>query len=154
MFPAGPANDVPSRIIAGPDGRLAIVGSRSNGSRDDLFVSLREADGSPVSGFGTNGVRVLDRGGTVSGVSMVDRGVDVEFRNGGLLALVLVETDPGSGFNYVAALHAFDATGADDPTFSDDGDLVLAVGEPDTVPGGLVALRRPLLRDRLHQGRQ
>jgi hypothetical protein len=140
IFPAGPSSDVPARIVAGPDGRLAVVGSRSNGSRDDLFVSLREADGSPVSGFGTNGVKFVDRGGTVGGVSMVDRGVDVEFRpGGGLLALVLVETNPSSAFDYVAALHAFDAAGNDDPSFSGDGDLVLGVGEPDTVPGGLLA---------------
>ncbi|HZB74835.1 MAG TPA: hypothetical protein VE526_01330 [Solirubrobacteraceae bacterium] len=139
VFPAGPSSDVPARITAGPGGRLAIVGSRSDGSRDDVFVSLREADGSPVPGFGNGGVRFLNRGGVVNATSLIDRGVDVAFRpGGGLVALVLVETHPGAQTDYAAVLHAFKDDGTDDAAFSDDGDLVLAVGEPDTIPGGLI----------------
>ncbi len=138
VFPAGPASDVPNRIVAGPDGRLAIAGSRSDGVRDDTFVSLREPDGTPVTTFGTNGVRFLNRGGVVSGTSLIDWGADVAFRpGGGLLAVLRVETNPSSVLDYTTVLHAFGVDGQDDPTFSDDGDLVVPAGQPDTVPGGL-----------------
>ena len=130
--------------MAGPGGRLAVIGSRSDGLRDDTFVSLRQANGMPVTTFGTNGIKHFNRGGAPGGVSLVDRGVDVVFRpGGGLLGLLLVETSSTSAFDFAAVLHAFTATGADDLTFSGDGDLVLGVGAPDTVPGGLVEYGDP-----------
>jgi hypothetical protein len=139
VFPAGPSNDVPNRIVAGPGGRLAITGSRSDGVRDDTFVSLREADGTPVTTFGSNGVKVINRGGSVSGTSMNDWGADVAFRpGGGLLTLIRFETNPGSAFDYKPALRALTDGGEDDPAFSGDADLVVDVGTPDTIPGGLV----------------
>jgi hypothetical protein len=139
VFPAGPSSDVPARIVAGPGGRLGIIGSRSDGSRDDVFVSLREADGSPVTTFGVNGVKFINRGGGTGADTLIDRGVDLEFRpGGGVLALMLVATKSASPFDFTSVLHAFTATGADDPSFSDDGDMTLAVGTPETVPGGLV----------------
>jgi hypothetical protein len=139
VFPAAAATgvDTPTRLDVGPDGRLAVTGAASDGSKEDLFVSLREANGAPVAGFGTNGVRVVNR--AVGALN--DRGVDVEFRpGGGIVALVQVETNPDSAINdYVTVLHAFDDTGADDGRFGAGGDLVLPVGQPDTVPGGLLA---------------
>jgi hypothetical protein len=141
VFSPGPNADIPHRIVAGPGGRLAIVGTRRDTvSRDDFFVSLREANGMPAT-FGTSGVKSFNRGGSPStGVAPVDRGIDVVFRpGGGLLALLMVEKDANtSAFDYAAVLHAFTASGADDTSFAGTGDLELTVGAPDTVPGGLV----------------
>lgn len=135
-FPAGQNNDTPTRLAVGPDGRLAVSGARSDGTKEDSFVSLREPDGSPVAGFGTDGVRSLNRGGG----TLNDRAVDVVFRpGGGIVALIQNETNPDASINdYQSVLHGFDDQGNDDARFSEDGDLVLPVGDPDTVPGGLM----------------
>ena len=70
-----PGEDLAGRITLGPGGRMAIVGSRKIGGADDTFVALLEADGTPVDGFGTNGIVAINiGGGTVN-----DRGVDVAF---------------------------------------------------------------------------
>jgi hypothetical protein len=136
VFPAGANNDTPTRLALGSDGRLAVAGAQSDGTKENAFVSLREPDGSPVTGFGTGGVRIMDR----AGPTLNDRAVDVVFRpGGGLLTFIQNETNPDAALNdYQAVVHAVDETGADDGRFSGDGDLVLAVGEPDTVPGGLM----------------
>ena len=139
IFPAGPGEDTPTRMVLGPGGRLAVTGAARNTSgREDVFVSLREPDGSPVAGFGTGGVRVLDAAGNAL---LNDRGVDVEFRpGGGLLVLAQVETNLADSINdYQAVLRGFsEVTGADDAAFNGTGSLVLPAGQPDTVPGGLM----------------
>ena len=125
-----PSNDVPARVVLGPNERLAIVGGRSDGSRDDTFVALLEAGGARVAGFGTNGVKLVNQGGGTIG----DRGVDVAFRpGGGLVALVTVDSTP-----VTAVLHAFEEDGDPDPSFSGDGDLPLDVGGTETAVGGLI----------------
>lgn len=128
---------VPAAIAVGPDGRLAITGAAGDGSHDDVFVALREPDGMPVTAFDGDGVLIYNRG---IATSVDDRGVDVAFRAGGGLA-ALIQVDPGASNDATAVLHAFKADGANDPAFSDDGDLPLAVdgGAPDTVAGGLIA---------------
>jgi uncharacterized delta-60 repeat protein len=140
VFPAaaGAGNDTPTRMAIGPGGQIAVTGAASDGSKEDLFVALRGADGSPVAGFGNaHGVRVFDRAGT----GLNDRGADVAFRpGGGIVALVQVETNLDSAINdYRAVLHAFDATAGHDGRFAPGGDLVLPVGSPDTVPGSLMS---------------
>jgi hypothetical protein len=139
VFPAaaGAGNDTPTRMAIGPGGRIAVTGAASDGSKEDLFVSLREADGAPVAGFGNAGVRVYNRAGT----GLNDRGVDVEFRpGGGIVAFVQVETNIDAAINdYRAVLHAFDEAGGDDGRFAPGGDLVLPVGSPDTVPGSALS---------------
>jgi hypothetical protein len=140
IFPAAAATgaDTPTRLAIGPSGRIAVTGAANDGSKEDLFVSLREPDGSPVAGFGNaNGVRVVNRAGT----GLNDRGVDVEFRpGGGILALVQVETNLDAAINdYRSVLHAFDDAAADDGRFGGTGDVVLPVGDPDTVPGGIMS---------------
>jgi uncharacterized delta-60 repeat protein len=135
-FPIGTGDDTPNRMVADAAGRLAIAGSTKSGSSDDAFVSLRLPDGSPPPGFGTAGVRVLNRaGGTLN-----DRAIDLAFRpGGGLVAVLQIATDAATN-RYVTALHAFrEDTGADDPAFARTGDLVLPVGDPDTVPGAVIA---------------
>lgn len=135
--------EVPTRMAIDPAGRLAVSGYVTVSNRDDTFVLLLAADGSPVTGFGTNGRKVIDRG-LSGGVTKSDRAVDVAFRpGGGLVALLQVATHSDGVSALAAVLHAFTETGADDTGFSDDGDLVLAVGEPNTVPGAL----------RVHAGR-
>jgi hypothetical protein len=142
IFPAaaGINEDTPTRLVAGPDGRLAITGAARDAAEENAFVALLEADGTPVAGFGSDparpGVRVLDR----SGGTLNDRGVDVDFRpGGGIVAYLQVETNPDASVNdFYAVLHAFDAAGADDGRFAGTGDLVLSVGQPDTSPGGLL----------------
>ena len=45
-FPASASGtDTPTRMALGPAGRLAVTGAASNGSKEDLFVALREPDG-------------------------------------------------------------------------------------------------------------
>ena len=138
IFPvtaAGP--DTPTRMTADSTGRLAVSGYVTVANRDDSFIALRAADGSPVTGFGTNGIKVLDRG-LSNAVTKSDRAVDVAFRpGGGLLALMQVATNADGLTSLVAVLHGFTETGADDTGFSGDGDLVLEVGEPNTIPGAL-----------------
>ena len=72
---------------------------------------------------------------------MNDRGVDVEFRpGGGILALVQVETNLDAAINdYRSVLHAFDDAAGDDGRFGGTGDVVLPVGDPDTVPGSILS---------------
>ena len=137
IFPAAASGpDAPTSMALGPGGRLAVTGTAADGGNEDVFVALREADGSPAAGFGTAGVRVVDRGGP----GLNDRGVDVAFRpGGGLLVLAQVETNPADDINDdEAVLHAFTSTAADDPGFGGTSDIVLPAGEPDTVPGGLL----------------
>jgi hypothetical protein len=140
-FAVGSFNDLPNRIAVDPaTGRLAIAGAAKQGSgdssEDDFFVSLRNADGTPVAGFGTNGVKTIDQ----SGGTMNDRGIDAAFRpGGGIVALVQNETNPdSSATDYRTVLRAFNDLGQPDTRFSDDGILVVNVADTDTVPGGIV----------------
>jgi hypothetical protein len=121
--------DTAGRIAAAPDGRIAIVGSRRIGGSDDTFVALLNADGSPVDGFGTNGVEVLN----LAGGAVNDRGVDVAFRPGGGVVVLASLESPNR-----AVLAALDAQGEEDPAFGTGGRLALEVGGSTTFPGGLV----------------
>jgi hypothetical protein len=139
IFPVATAEDTPSKMAVDSAGRLAIVGwAKDANGKENTFVALRAPDGSPVTSFGQSGpsdldgLRVFDRGGG----NLNDRGVDIAFRpGGGLLALLQVATSADTTINnYVPVLHALTDTGADDPAFSGDGDLVLAVGDPASAP--------------------
>src|SRR4029079_14680006 len=138
----GTFNDLPNRIAVDPaTGRLAIAGAAKQGSgdssEDNFFASLRNADGTPAAGFGTNGVKTIEQ----SGGTMNDRGIDAAFRpGGGSVALVQNETNPASdAADYRTVLRAFNDLGEPDTRFSDDGSLVVNVGTTDTVPGGIIA---------------
>jgi hypothetical protein len=142
-FPVGTANDTPTRMALDPvTGRMAVTGTAVVSAKDDFFVALIEPGGT-MAPFGTGGVKTFNRGGVkgASNVSMNDRGTDVMFRpGGGIIALLQVETDPDANLNgWQAVLHAFTDTGADDTRFSGDGDMVLTVGSPDTIPGGMTS---------------
>ncbi len=126
-----PGEDLAGRITLGPGGRMAIVGSRKIGGADDTFVALLESDGSPVAGFGTNGlVAVNIGGGTVN-----DRGVDVAFRPGGGLAVLAGQDAPSK-----AVIVALDAEGDPDTAFGTAGRVTLEPGGvgASTSPGGLI----------------
>ena len=129
------SNDVPARIAVGHSGRIAVVGTRAVGSAEDTFVSLREADGGPVSGFGSAGVKFTS-------TPLVDHGVDIEFRPGGaLVALVVADTDPAAANRFDYFVRAYTDTGEDDPAFGEGGARNLALGELDTLigaEGGLI----------------
>ena len=87
-------------------------------------------------------MRVVNRAGT----GLNDRGVDVEFRpGGGILALVQVETNLDAAINdYRAVLRAFDDDAARRrPLRRHRRRRACRSGEPDTVPGSLLVLRRP-----------
>ena len=117
-------------------GRIAVAGPRSDGGQDDIFVSLREADGSPVTGFGTLGVRVIDRGGA----QRDEAPTAVQFRPGGGV-MVLVEADTNASAapdGDIAVLRAFTQNGSDDGSFGTGGELVLTPGSPDTTPSALM----------------
>ena len=135
--PDGP-DDEASRLIVDEAGRLAITGWRKDANgKEDLFVARLEADGSPTTAFDGDGIRIIDR----AGANRNDRGIDLAWRpGGGLVVLAQVATDPDTNVNhYIAALRALTPTGADDASFSDDGDVELTVGQPNTIPGGLIA---------------
>jgi hypothetical protein len=146
IFPVATAEDTPAKMVADAAGRLAIAGwAKDANGKENTFVSMREADGSPVTAFGQSGpsdldgLRTFDRAGN----ALNDRGTDIAFRpgGGGVLVLLQVATSADTAVNnYVAALQALTATGSDDPAFSDDGYLVLPVGDPATAPtnGGLL----------------
>jgi hypothetical protein len=137
-FPVGVIDDEASRMVADEAGRLAITGWRKDaGGKEDMFVALLEANGSPTLAFDGDGIRTIDRAGALKN----DRGIDIAWRpGGGVVVLAQVATNPDTNVNnYISVLHALTATGADDTGFSDDGDLELAVGEPNTIPGGLLA---------------
>lgn len=139
-FPVGTANDTPTRMALDPAGRIAVTGTAVIGGKDDFFVSVREPDGAPAA-FGVNGIKSFNRAGVGgANVAMNDRGTDVLFTpSGGVLALLQVETNPADSANdWHAVLHAFTPDGSDDPAFDAEGDLDLAVGTPDTIPGGMI----------------
>ena len=141
-FPIGTANDTPTRMALDPvSGRIAVTGTTINSSKDDFFVALIEPAGT-LAPFGTGGIKTYNRGGVAgASVSLNDRGTDVMFKpGGGILALLQVETDPDANINgWQAVLHSFTDSGADDTSFSGDGDMVLTVGDPDTIPGGMTS---------------
>ncbi len=117
-------------------GRIAVAGPRSDGGQDDIFVSLREADGSAVTGFGTLGVRVVDR----DGAQRDDTPTAVQFRPGGGV-MVLVDTDTNTAAapdGDIAVLRAFTPDGDDDGSFGTGGELALTPGTPDTIPSALL----------------
>ena len=55
IFPAaaGVGADTPTRLAIGPSGRIAVTGAANDGSKEDLFVSLREPDGAAVAALAT-----------------------------------------------------------------------------------------------------
>lgn len=134
ILETGTNNDVPTRIEPGPGGRLAIAGSRSDGTRDDVFVALLEENGSPVTGpaggFGATGVRFTPT------PSLADSGVDIAFRPGGGLVAWAFEDPPGTANDAAGVLRGFNSDGTVDTAFGTGGQLV--VGNTDTVPGGLI----------------
>ena len=136
-FPVGTAEDTPTKMVADATGRLAVAGLRKDANgKEDTFVAMREPDGSPTPAFGQSapsdldGLRVFDRAGN----NLNDRATDIAFKpGGGLLLLLQVATSADAAVNnYVSVLHAVTEAGADDNAFSDDGDMVLAVGDPNT----------------------
>ena len=140
VFPVAPANldDSPSRMIADATGKLAITGwSKDANGKEDSFVAEVTPAGQLDPTWDGDGVLTVNRGGG----TLNDRGIDLAWRpGGGVLVLQQVATDPDTNVNkFVSVLHAYTPAGADDPTFSDDGDLQLDVGEPNTIPGGLLA---------------
>jgi uncharacterized delta-60 repeat protein len=130
-------NEQLTGLAVDPDsGRIAVAGPRSDGGQDDIFVSLREADGSPVTGFGTLGVRVIDR----DGAQRDEAPTAVQFRpGGGVMALVDADTNASAAPDGdIAVLRAFTPDGRDDGSFGTQGELVLTPGSPDTVPSALL----------------
>lgn len=122
---------VPAALARAADGRLAVTGS-APGATDDSFVALRNADGTPVATFGgAGGLVKYDR----SGDSTADAGVDVGFGSAGVVVLGQI----GASGATSAYLRAFDDLGAPNPAFSEDGDLVPAVGDAPTEPHALLA---------------
>ncbi|MCW3017118.1 MAG: hypothetical protein JWO02_4210, partial [Solirubrobacterales bacterium] len=123
--------DIPAAIAAAPDGRLAVTGDVARNGNDDTFVSMFNADGTPNTAFGATGTVMVDR----SGYTSADAGVDIAFRPGGGV-VVLVQLGPAS--SATSALHAFTDSGGDDTAFASNGDLPLAVGDAPTLPTALL----------------
>ena len=138
VFPVSVNADIPARMaIDSASGRIAIAGGTGGaglaGGRDDTFISLREPDGSPVAGFGTDGVVK----GDFPGAALRDRAVDVAWRpDGGIVALVEAESAPNV---LHSTLYGLSLAGGLDPAFGGTGIVELGVGGPDTTAGGLLA---------------
>jgi hypothetical protein len=129
-------DDVPTRIAAAPDGRLALTGATG----EDTFVAVLNPDGSP-SDFGADvlpdpsaipGVVVLDRG-----AGLPDRGVGIAWRPGGTGPVALLDVTDDAAMHQ-SVLHAFTGKGADDPAFATDGERVLNT-TGDLAPASLIA---------------
>jgi hypothetical protein len=133
-FTANLPNATPTGLALSDDGHLAVTGythGSAAGSKDDTFVSLLNADGTPDTTFGADddapadGTVILDQG--IAGGN--DRGIDVAFRpGGGVVVLTQVEAAATSS-QWV--LHAFDGAGHADAAFAGDGDLPLDVDPTD-----------------------
>ena len=135
-FPIGVIDDSPSRMAVDEAGRIAITGWRKDaGGKEDTFVAMLNPDGTPDESFDGDGILTIDRAGN----NVNDRGIDIAWRGAGVIVLHQVATNPDINVNdYASVLHAFDAAGAADNSFSDDADLVLQVGDPNTIPGALL----------------
>ena len=96
-FAVGVIDDEAARMVADESGRLAITGWRKDaGGKEDVFVALLEADGSPALGFDGDGIRTIDRAGALRN----DRGIDIAWRaGGGVVVLVQVATNPDTNVN-------------------------------------------------------
>ena len=119
IFGVGAGDDQPLRMAVDSTGRIAIAGSTKVSGKDDAFVAVRNADGSPAA-FGTGGAVIFDAAGTLD-----DQGVDVAWRpGGGLAVLVKRETDPTDTAKlWNSVLYGFTEAG--------DVDLVLQRHRPD-----------------------
>lgn len=138
VFNAGLASSTPGAMAVAPDGRIAVAGAKQDAAgssvSDDTFIAMRAPDGSPDPTFApsTHGIVAFNR----AGGSLNDEGVGVAFRpGGGVVALVQVATASGSD----AVLDAYTDDGVPDTRFSDDGDLVLGVGDSNTQAGSIIA---------------
>jgi hypothetical protein len=129
----GTGDDQPTRAAYAPaTGRIAIAGY-TNG-RNDSFVAVRNADGSAAT-FGVAGSVTFD-----AGAGLTDQAVDIAWRpGGGLAVLEKIETDPSdTGRGWISVVRGLTETGELDLGFG-GGSVQIAIGQPDTTPGGLIA---------------
>ena len=100
-------------IVVQPDGKIVVVGTTGNGADDDMMVARFNADGSLDSGFGINGIVILngfslDEGHAVSlqpDFRIVEEGRSFIIGSNDFIH-VRIKSDgtPDSGFNAVGVM--------------------------------------------------
>jgi uncharacterized delta-60 repeat protein len=116
----GGADNYGTDIAVQPDGKVLLMGRHLDGDWDFIVLRLN-ADGSPDTGFGTNGIRVQSVG------AGDDNGYAMALQPDGRIILIGDTRQPGGEWN--VALVRLTADGMPDDTFSGDG---IAVHDPGT----------------------
>ncbi|MBE2320113.1 hypothetical protein DVA67_029375 [Solirubrobacter sp. CPCC 204708] len=116
-------NDSARRIAIDAAGRILLGGYTSPSNIRDAFVALLNPDGSPVTGFGTNGVQRLP---AANGFN--DEAKDVAFRPGGGVAVLVQNAGSATSTNdqYPDAtgwIQGLREDGSVDPAFGTNGVL-------------------------------
>ena len=102
-----------------PNGKIVVAGYANNGTDDDIAVARYETDGSPDTGFGTNGK-------TLSGLSGKDRAYAMALLDS---AKIFVAGEAGGNF----VLKRFNANGSADTGFQTAGKITTHMGGTDDV---------------------
>lgn len=103
-----------------PLGKIIVSGSNHNGSDLDVVVLMYQPDGSPDSGFGSDGVVVYDGGmGNDNGRRLTLQGRD----------RIVVAGNTSNGNDYDALVLRYNADGTADSSFGNGGAAILHLGE-------------------------
>ena len=111
-------NDIPNQMVAQPDGKLVLAGATGTDGHHDFAVARLNADGTPDTGFGSDGKVTIDFGGD-------DIAYGLAVQADGKI-VVAGQGDPDAEMS-IARLNA---DGTLDPTFGSDGEATIDLGGP------------------------
>ena len=120
LYDGGNGNAGARDIAFLTDEKIVVSGSNDNGVDLDVVVLMYDSNGSPVSGFGTDGVVVYD-GGTGD-----DNGRRLAIQSGDR---IVVAGNTSNGNNFDALVLRYYSDGASDSTFGKDGAAVINLGD-------------------------
>jgi uncharacterized delta-60 repeat protein len=102
------------------DGKIVVVGTTYSGLDDDFLVLRLNADGSPDTGFGVNGIVSTD-------ITGGDEASDVVIKNNGKI-VVAGSTYDSDTFKSGFAVVRYNSDGTLDPNFDTDGKVTTVIG--------------------------
>jgi uncharacterized delta-60 repeat protein len=121
----GLAGGVASALCPASDGRLLAAGGMTFGDGYGLYLTRRNADGTPDADFGTNGIATLPTGDRFPIPSLIARTRAGGWLVAGPVNMVVGRVDDANGI----VLARFDASGQPDPLFGHGG--IAFVDAPD-----------------------
>jgi uncharacterized delta-60 repeat protein len=121
-YDGGNGYDSSIDLLVQPDGRVVMCGSSNNGTDDDLMVIRLNANGTPDTSFGGNGIVFYD-----SGISY-DFGLRLALQQDGK---ILVSGGSYNGSNIDTIVLRFNTDGVLDTSFGNDGIAVYDGGDYD-----------------------